>query len=265
MFDAKQKIFNIQDFFYLLFDKKDLYYCQQTKLVYQINPISMKKYLLFCLAAMAVLFVSCDREDPCDDDPRHYEQPNTPPPANNTNNSENGNGNNQGNNDPSIVTITKLYSVVMRREIPYPFQAYVMQISDGNYFYMLRLRYEHELRVGDRISFSVFNFCPSEIAEINGVSLGDGSDIPDYNENTPTGDYLVASNPIEATVKSVFSMRIRYSLTIFPFDTWFIETTDGNLVYVKKLKFSHELRPGDRIVYNVYTFFPNEIVAIKKL
>lgn len=227
----------------------------------------MKKLVLLsmCLAAMAVMFVACEREDP-EDNPRYYEQPDTPPPPSPNNNGDNGNGNgNNGNDDASVVTITKLYSVVMRREIPYPFKAYVMQISDGNYFYMLRLRYDHELRVGDRISFSVFNFCPNEIAEINGVELGDGSDVPDYNDSTPAGDYLVASDPIEATVKSVFSMRIRYSLTIFPFDTWFIETTDGNLVYVKKLKFSQELRPGDRIVYNVYTFFPNEIVAIKRL
>lgn len=233
----------------------------------------MKKIVLFsCFAAIAVLFAACDRNDPWDDNPKHYEQPNTPPspesPNNNNNSNDNGNGNNtntNATNDASVVTITKLYSVVMRREIPYPFKAYVMQINDGNYFYMLRLRYNHELRVGDRISFSVFNFCPNEIAQIDGVDLGDGSDIPDYNENTPVGDYLVASNPIEATVKSVFSMRIRYSLTIFPFDTWFIETTDGNLVYVKKLKFEHELRAGDKIVYSVYTLFPNEIVAIKKL
>lgn len=224
----------------------------------------MKKLALLsvCLAAMAVMFVACDRDDPSNDAPRHYEQPNTPPPSPN-NNGDNGNGNN--GDDASVVTITKLYSVVMRREIPYPFKAYVMQISDGNYFYMLRLRYEHELRVGDRISFSVFNFCPSEIAQINGVDLGDGSDIPNYNGSAPVGDYLVASEPIEATVKNVFSMRIRYSLSIFPFDTWFIETTDGNLVYVKKLKFEHELRAGDKIVYNVYTLFPNEIVAIKQL
>ena len=222
------------------------------------TTIIMKKLVLLSIfsAAIAVLFSSCDRDVPLDSNDGYYEQPNTPPSLPNNNN----NG-----DDASVVTITKLYSVVMRREVPYPFKAYVMQISDGNYFYMLRLRYEHELRVGDRISFSVFNFCPSEIAQINGVDLGDGSDIPDYNDNAPVGNYLVASEPIEATVKNVFSMRIRYSLTVFPFDTWFIETTDGNLVYVKKMKFGNELRSGDRIVYNVYTLFPNEIVAIKKL
>ena len=48
-------------------------------------------------------------------------------------------------------------------------------------------------------------------------------------------------------------------------DTWFIELDDGGLVYVKKSKLKLELKPGDRIVYNVYTLFPNEVLAIKKL
>ena len=229
-------------------------------------------FAAFCLVATAAVLISCEPDEPEPWEYRHDFQPQTPPPTpNNNGNSDGSSGGNNGddnsgnNDDASIVTITQLYSIVMRREIPYPFKAYVLQISDGNWFYMLRLRYAHELRVGDRISFGVLNYCPSEIAQINGVNLGDGSDIPDYNASTPVGDYLVASNPIEATVKKVFSMRVRYSLTIFPFDTWFIETTDGNLVYVKKLKFSHELRPGDRIVYSVYTLFPNEVVAIKKL
>ena len=39
----------------------------------------------------------------------------------------------------------------------------------------------------------------------------------------------------------------------------------GNLVFVKKSKLTAGLRAGDRFVYNVYTLFPNEILAIKKL
>ena len=162
------------------------------------------------------------------------------------------------------MKIEKLYSVVMRRELPYPFSAYVMRLSNGNYYYMLRYRYSQDLKVGDDIRFSVFNFCPNEIAEINGCSLGDGSDA-DKGDKPKAGDYLVASDPIEATVKSMFAMKIRYSVTFYPIDTWFIETEEGNLVFVKKSKLTAGLRAGDRFVYNVYTLFPNEILAIKKL
>ena len=63
----------------------------------------------------------------------------------------------------------------------------------------------------------------------------------------------------------MFLMKIRYSLSFLPLDTWFIETTDGNLIFIKKSKLNVNLSTGDRIVYNVYTLFPNEILALKKL
>jgi len=165
----------------------------------------------------------------------------------------------------TLFTVQKLYSIVMRREIPYPFKAYVMQINNGEWFYMLRIRYEQDLHVGDKISFSVFSFCPNEIAKINGVDVGEVTDSPDYNESVDVGQYLVASDPIEATIKQVFLMKIRYSITFWPIDSWFIETTDGNLIYVKKSKVDVALKPGDRFVYSVYTLFPNEVVTLKKL
>ena len=259
----------------------------------------MKKlfYLLLVVASIMVLCVACERDNtPWEDNQSEYRHHhgNKPDNGNNTgdnngNNTGDNNGNNTGDNNGNNTggdnnggnntggddnggqvnapkyTITKLYSVVMRREIPYPFKAYVLQISDGNYFYMLRLRYDKELRVGDKISFGVFSFCPNEIAQINGVDLGNGTEIPEGYNDVDAGEYLVASDPIEATVKSVFSMKIRYSITIWPIDTWFIETTDGYLLYVKKSKLDYELRPGDRFVYSVYTLFPNEVLAIKKL
>lgn len=199
---------------------------------------------------MAVLFafafVSCSQDDP--EDP--FRRPSTP-----------GSSVSGGSKTRKIE---KLYSVVMRREVPYPFSAYVMRLDNGSYYYMLRYRYSRDLKVGDEISFSVFDFCPNEIAEINGCDLGDGSDAG-QNENPGIGDYLVASDPIEAEVKETFSMKIRYSVTFYPIETRFIETKDGNLVFVKAGKLTTALNPGDRFVYNVYTLFPNEILAIKKL
>lgn len=166
--------------------------------------------------------------------------------------------------DSYQATITKLYSVVMRRELPYPFKAYVMELNHVRYFYMMRSRFNADLHVGDQISFQTLSYCPNEISGINGYDLGDGSDAA-HNDNTSAGQYLVASDPIEATVKSMFAMKIRYTITFWPIDTWFIETTAGNLIFIKKSKLNITLKAGDKIVYNVYTLFPNEVLALKKL
>lgn len=205
----------------------------------------MRKIVFLMAALFSLAFVSCSQDEPEDD----FRLPKP---------------DNVVTDKPKTLKIEKLYSVVMRRELPYPFSAYVMRLDNGNYYYMLRYRYSQDLKVGDDISFSVFKFCPNEIAKINGCDLGDGSDA-EQGDNPEIGDYLVASDPIEATVKDMFAMKIRYSITFYPIDTWFIETEDGNLVFVKKSKLTSGLQIGDRFVYNVYTLFPNEILAIKKL
>lgn len=197
--------------------------------------------VLLCAFAL----VSCSQDDP--EDPFRPSVPGS-----------------QVSSGSKTMKIEKLYSVVMRREIPYPFPAYVMRLDNGGYYYMLRYRYAQDLKEGDEVSFSVFEFCPNEIAKINGCDLGDGSDVG-QGEHPGIGDYLVASDPTEATVKSMFAMKIRYSVTFYPIDTWFIETEEGSLVFVKKSKLTATLNPGDRFVYNVYTLFPNEVLAIKKL
>lgn len=229
----------------------------------------MKKIMLFWAVFACVLsFTACD--DPYDLEPRDPIH-NGGGRDNGGNNGDNTGGGNGGNSSGQNQTepqktyqIDKLYSVVMRRELPYPFAAYVMKLDNGNYYYMLRYRYNQDLKVGDSISFSVFTFCPNEIASINGCDLGDGSSA-EGSDKPSAGEYLVASDPIEATVKSMFTMKIRYSITFYPIATRFIETTDGNLVFVKESKFNVDLNAGDRFVYNVYTLFPNEILAIKKL
>lgn len=211
----------------------------------------MKKFLLlFSAFALSFLLSACQPDDPFVPEEPEFSQPEEPV--------------NSGNQKQTVFKIVKLYSIVMRRELPYPFQAYVMQLDNKEYFYMLRWRYNQDLHVGDKISFGVYSFCPHEIAQINGFDLQQEEDASS-SENPEMGETLIASDPIEATIKNVFSMPIRYSLTFFPIDTWFFETTDGNLVYVKKSKVNVSLKPGDRIVYNVYTIFPNEILALKKL
>ena len=229
----------------------------------------MKKVLFLSLLMCAFVCISCER----DDDPFEYERPYQwehpdHPRPNNNDNDDNGNDDNNGNPntqpDKNTATITKLYAIVMRRTLPYPFQAYVLQVNNSAYFYMLRYRFNQDLHVGDKISFGVYSYCQNEIARINGCDLGDGNDAVG-NSDTDAGEYLVASDPIEATVKSMFDMKVCYALPLIPFDTRFIETTDGNLVYVKKSKLNVSLKVGDRFVYNVYTLFPNEILAIKKL
>ncbi len=173
------------------------------------------------------------------------------------------------NFSPSIeqekcAVIEKLYPVYMRREVPLPFPAYVMRLSDGNDLYMLRTRYNRDLHQGDRIDYRVFSFCPNEIAVIDGFELGDGSEAEKDAAMQKTRS-LVASDPVEGCVAETFDMQIRYSLTFVPIDTRFIVIEDGKLIYVKKSKLSLELVPGDRIVYNVYALSPNEVLAVKKL
>lgn len=207
----------------------------------------MKKVLLFLVAA-TMLLAACENDDYASEQERTF-----------WTDTDAATGDNSYH-----ATITKLYSVVMRRELPYPFKAYVMELNSKRYFYMMRSRFNADLHVGDQISFQTLSYCPSEISTINGYELGDGSNAT-HNDDTGAGQYLVASDPIEATVKSMFAMKIRYTITFWPIDTWFIETTSGNLIFIKKSKLNIDLKPGDRIVYNVYTLFPNEILALKKL
>jgi len=248
----------------------------------------MKKLLFFSFLMCTFVCISCEKEDyPCDNDRPDWEYSGYQRPDTNGNGDSNGDNDdksNTGNNDSNgdnddngktnpqpgtqpnqnTYTVTKLYSVVMRRAIPYPFQAYVLQINNSAYFYMLRYRFNQDLHVGDKISFGVYSYCQNEIAQINGCDLGDGGDA-NGNTDTSAGEYLVASDPIEATVKSMFDMKVCYSIPFLPFDTRFIETTDGNLVFIKKSKLNVSLKVGDRFVYNVYTLYPNEILALKKL
>ena len=68
------------------------------------------------------------------------------------------------------AVIEKLYPVYMRREVPLPFPAYVMRLSDGNDLYMLRTRYNRDLHQGDRIDYRVFPFVRTRLPLSTGLN-----------------------------------------------------------------------------------------------
>ena len=194
------------------------------------------------LAALSISLCSCDEDNPV---------------IGGDNPIEDANG-------QQYSVITKLWQVKMRRELLIPFSAYVMQVNDRNYLYMIRSRFNHDLRVGDLITYSIDSYCPNEISRINGYDLSDDGEAAEQNDGSGGLGYLVATDPIETRIKSIFSMTIKYSISFWPADTWFIETTDGNLVFVKKSKVNVILAPGDRIVYSKYMLY-DEILTLKKL
>ena len=159
--------------------------------------------------------------------------------------------------------ITKLHQVEMRRELIIPFSVYVMQVNNCDYLYMLRLRFNQDLKIGDVIYYSASANCPNEIAKINDCYLGESGEANQNADDTSIG-YLVATDPIETGIKNIFSMQVIYSVTFLPIPTLFIETTDGNLVFIKKSKVKVPLAVGDRIVYSRYTLY-DELLMLKKL
>ena len=213
----------------------------------------MKKSVYLLLATVMVLCVACQKDEPWEE---MQQQPPTPSQTIDDL---------VTNETFKNLTIVRMFNIKMRRALVYPFQVYVMQMNTGNWYFLLRYKYNQDLHIGDKISFSTYSYSPNEISSINGMELGEGDDGGDSSSNPGGGEYWVVSDPIEATVKDLFSMKVIYGIPFIAFDSQFIETTDGNLVYVKKLKLNVSLKPGDRIVYDVYTWAPNEIVAIKKL
>lgn len=174
------------------------------------------------------------------------------------------------NNDEShFHTIVNLWEMTMRQEMLLPFKLYVLQLEDGKWFYLRRINFDGELHLGDAIMFSYYRNCTDEIAVIHKQKTY-GGNAARVNTNKPAlGTYLVASDPIEADVQSMFFLNMRYASLFSPIETCLIETTDGNLIYVKTSKLaetnSQSLSVGSHFVYSVYTIYPNEVVAIKKL
>ena len=221
----------------------------------------MKKSLLF-FASLLLLFsaFSCTKPEPESPDER-IEEKNQPITQ--------ATSKDEGGKQPKLFKISDLWQIKMRREIPYPFKVYILQLEDGNWFYLRRLNFEGELHIGDEINFSFYNNVPNEIAQIHYIKCNGGASAKENAHKAAIGTYLVATDPIEADVKNMFVLKMRYALPFTPIETVVIETTDGNLIHVKASKLpetnSQDLKIGDHFVYNVYTIFPNEVVAIKKL
>lgn len=214
----------------------------------------IKKFIILFLTLLILpVFYGCHKEDSF---PVHRpEVPNRP------NDKEDTDGPDTSPETPKdACEILELYTVKMRRELPYPFDAYVLRLSDGKYYYLSRLFLGTDLHIGDIIRFRVYKLLPDEISRIEFVSRNQKS----LSCTVETRNF-VAGDPIEATVVKTFELGVRYSLTFVPVKSVFILTTDDNLVYTKKFKLDINLKANDRIVYNVYRLFPNEILAIKKL
>lgn len=209
----------------------------------------MKKVLLM-LALTTALFTACEVEDPVAE-------------AQERENAFWLDAEAQTGEKSYEATITRLYAVVFRQNLIVPTHAYVMELNSKRYFYMFRSRFGMDLKVGDKISFKTNPNNPYEIIAINGYDLS-GTESANGGNNSGAGQYLVASNPIEATIQGIFSMKVKYLLPQLV-DMVFIATTDGNLIYIKREKLNIDLKPGDRIVYSVYTFVPNSVVELKKL
>ena len=236
---------------------KILFYCMYKILlyIYKILPIlkldkpiimSMKK-LLFIFAA-ALIFCACEKEETYEEKVESFWA-----------NSEAITG-----NESYEATITRLYAVVFRQSLIVPTKAYVMELNGRRYFYMLRSRFGMDLKVGDKISFMTSDKNPYEIVAINGYDVSGGTEDASQGENPSGMGYILTSDPIEATVYGLFSMKVKYTLPQLV-DMVFIATTDGNLIYIKREKLNIDLIPGDRIVYSVYTLVPNSVVELKRL
>lgn len=162
------------------------------------------------------------------------------------------------------ATITRLYSVTFRQNLIVPTKAYVMELNSRRYFYMFRSRFNMDLKVGDKINIKTNPQNPYEIIAINGYDLSGGTEDANSGDNPGGGQYFVVSDPIEATIQGLFSMKVKYALPKLV-DMVFIATTDGNLIYIKREKLNIDLKPGDIIVYNVYRWVPNSVVELKRL
>ncbi len=209
----------------------------------------MKKLLLLFAATMVLC--ACEKDDP------EYHQRKESQYLSFWLDSDKATG-----NENYEATITRLYSVVIRHNLVVPTNAYVMELNGRRYFYMYRSRFGMDLKVGDKISFQTSAKNPYEIVVINGYDLSGGEEDAKQGSSTGIG-YLFASDPIEATVKGLFLMKVGYTTQLV--DMVFIATTDDNLVYIRRDKLNIDLAPGDRIVYSVYTIIPNSIVELKRL
>ena len=134
------------------------------------------------------------------------------------------------------VTIRRLYDVKLPSYKGY--STYVIRTTSGQDLYLIRF------------------------SKVNGVDLNRPEET---DEQTQISRGLITSDPIETDIIDIFTMEFVEFIPLLPIPCYCIEDDKGELLVVKKAKVDVELGVGDRIVYNVYTLYPNEILMLKKL
>ena len=171
--------------------------------------------------------------------------------------------------EEDMYAIADLWLVNMRTDYSatttYP--VYLIKLENDKRFYLRKSKVEGELKIGDKIAFAYFNIMPDEIAKIKKIKKGDGAAAKQNAMAPESGTTLAVSMPIEAVVKDMFVLNMRYAQTFSLKETVFVETAE-NMIYIAKSALletnARDLKVGDELLYNVYTIFPNEILGIKK-
>lgn len=158
------------------------------------------------------------------------------------------------------VTIRRLYDVKLPSYKGY--STYVIRTTSGQDLYLIRWKVGIDLFEGDEIDIEISPFCQYEISKVNGVDLNRPEET---DEQTQSSRGLITSDPIETDIIDIFTMEFVEFIPLLPIPCYCIEDDKGELLVVKKAKVDVELGIGDRIVYNVYTLYPNEILMLKKL
>ena len=132
--------------------------------------------------------------------------------------------------------IEKIYSIVMRLDIPYPFPHYVFRFDNGDNTYFRKSKVDYTLRAGDRVDYYwTYKLAPAEIYELcseQGAMRQDDID----GSSKPLARGLIISDKKRGRIVDMFRMSVRFGIPFVPLDCLFAELEDGSLVYMKEYK-----------------------------
>ena len=171
-----------------------------------------------------------------------------------------GESDNPEEKQSETVVIKRLYDVKLPSYKGY--SAYVLRVEDGRNLYLVRWKLGVDLHEGDQIDIEISPFCACEIKKVNGIEF----ERPEEETAAKSSSRgLITSDPIETDIIDLFSMEFIQAIPFLPIPCYCIEDEQGELLVVSKSKVTAELHIGDRIVYNVYTLYPNDVLMLKKL
>ena len=178
--------------------------------------------------------------------------------------------------EEDMYAIADLWLVNMRSDYDattaYP--VYLIKLENDKRLYIRRSNMEGELKIGDKIAFAYFSIMPDEIAKIKKIKKGNGVAAKQNAMAPASGTHLDVSLPIDAIVKDMFVLKMRFGKAFSQKEVVFIEAIDfvettENMIYIEKSVLSgtnaQGLKVGDDFIYIAYAIFPNEIYAIRKL